>query len=79
VTCKNVSAERRQFLRESLALHHGEGRRDADVMKNIVVVEQPEEHDPTASLPLLCQRNPPTTQSAVRACLILIMTRLPGR
>ena len=29
--------------------------------------------------PFLCQRKPATTQSAVRACLILIIARLPGR
>ena len=30
------------------------------------------------SLPFLCHRKPATTQSAVRACLILIIARLPG-
>ena len=29
--------------------------------------------------PFLCQRNPATTQSAVRSCLILSIARLPGR
>ncbi len=28
--------------------------------------------------PFLCQRNPATTQSAVRACLIFSIVRLPG-
>ena len=28
--------------------------------------------------PFLCQRNPATTQSAVRSCLILSIARLPG-
>ena len=31
-----------------------------------------------ASCPLLCQRNPATTQSAVRTCLTLNIVRLPG-
>src|SRR2546430_1029801 len=39
---------------------------------------RPSSSDPTASLPVLCQRNPATTQSAVRACLTLIIARLPG-
>ena len=38
----------------------------------------PRSSDPIASFPLLCQRKPATTQSAVRTCLILIMARLPG-
>ena len=29
--------------------------------------------------PFLCQRKPATTQSAVRRCLILAISRLPGR
>ena len=38
----------------------------------------PSSSEPTASGPLLCQRKPATTQSAVRACLILSIARLPG-
>ena len=33
---------------------------------------------PARPCPLLCQRKPATTQSAVRACLTLIIARLPG-
>ena len=36
-------------------------------------------NDPIAFLPLLCHRNPATTQSAVRECFTLIIARLPGR
>src|SRR5678815_1990439 len=39
----------------------------------------PSSSEPIASFPLLCQRNPATTQSAVRACFTLIIARLPGR
>src|SRR5205085_554053 len=39
---------------------------------------RPSSNDPIASGPLLCSRYPATTQSAVRSCLILNMTRLSG-
>ena len=39
----------------------------------------PSSSEPTSvPLPFLCQRKPATTQSAVRACLTLIIARLPG-
>ncbi len=37
----------------------------------------PRRREPTPP-PSLCQRNPPTTQSAVRSCLTFIMARLSG-
>ena len=39
----------------------------------------PSSNEPTSVFfPFLCQRKPATTQSAVRACLTLIIARLPG-
>ena len=53
----------------------GEAAGHADVVQRPGVVEQAEQQRPDA-LPSLCQRNPATTQSAVRSCLTFHMTRL---
>ena len=71
-----VLAQRRKLLNKLLAHRHGEGGGDADVLQHAAVVVLPRSSEPTASLPLLCQRKPATTHSAVRACFI---ARLPGR
>ena len=42
------------------------------------VVEAEQQRADQRPGPFLCQRKPATTQSAVRACLILIIARLPG-
>ena len=39
---------------------------------------RPSSSDPMASSPVLCGRYPATTQSAVRSCLTLNITRLSG-
>ena len=63
----------------SCARRHRERRGHADVMQPPAIVVQPEQQRADARpCPLLCQRKPATTQSAVRACLILIIARLPG-
>ena len=63
----------------SLARRHRERRGDADVVQPaVVVVEAEQQRADARRVPLLCQRKPATTQSAVRACLILIIARLPG-
>ena len=64
---------------ELLARRHRERRGHADVLQRALVVVQPEQQRADQLvLPALCQRKPATTQSAVRACLTLIIARLPG-
>ena len=43
-----------------------------------LVVEAQQQRADVVPGPFLCQRKPATTQSAVRACLTLIIARLPG-
>ena len=48
------------------------------LQRAVVVVQAEQQRADASSFPLLCQRKPATTQSAVRACLTLIIARLPG-
>ena len=72
-------AQRRELRGQLLPPRHRERRRHADVMQPARVVVEPEQQRADERpFPSLCQRKPATTQSAVRACLILIIARLPG-
>ena len=73
-----VTAVRLELLDELRAPRHRERAAHTDVLEVARVVVEAEQQRADRIGPRLCQRNPATTQSAVRSCLIFSIARTSG-